>query len=183
MKMYYFIKSKTMLLFFMLFQFIFLLFLIGFILVFCHLFGIERKKTVKLLSIFSVSIFTFLGFINYWNSKKILKVKDFYGEYVIDKSMFKGKQADWQYNHYRFEITEQNEFLFHETESENILKSQTGQVIFLENYKSKRFSLKIKPSNHILIENPTIYRKAHGFYIVFHSQKFGNMFFRKGKWE
>ena len=37
-------------------------------------------------------------------TKKVLDKEDFYGEYVIDRDYFSGKQADWQYNNFRFEI-------------------------------------------------------------------------------
>jgi hypothetical protein len=30
-----------------------------------------------------------------------LEKEDYYGEYTIDRNFFKGKQADWQYNHFR----------------------------------------------------------------------------------
>jgi len=40
-----------------------------------------------------------------------------------------------------------------------------------------------QPTIHILASNPTTYRNAWNFYLVFNSPKFGNMFFKKGKWE
>lgn len=39
-------------------------------------------------------------------AKKTLRKKDFYGEYVIDRTLFRGKQADWQYDNFHFEIKE-----------------------------------------------------------------------------
>ena len=37
-------------------------------------------------------------------AKKILKKKDYYGQYIIDRDFFPGKQADWQYETFRFKI-------------------------------------------------------------------------------
>jgi hypothetical protein len=41
-----------------------------------------------------------------------LDKEDIYGNYVIDRDICSGKQADWQYNHYRFKITEENKNIF-----------------------------------------------------------------------
>lgn len=42
-----------------------------------------------------------------------LKKKDFYGDYVVNRDYFKGRQADWQYNHFRFEIKSNDSILFY----------------------------------------------------------------------
>lgn len=33
------------------------------------------------------------------------------------------------------------------------------------------------------LSDPTIYRKVWGFFLVFNSLEFNNMYFRKGKWK
>ena len=33
------------------------------------------------------------------------------------------------------------------------------------------------------LSDPTIYRKVWGFFLVFNSPQFNNMYFRKGKWK
>ena len=45
-------------------------------------------------------------------SKKVLEKSDYYGEYIIDRAYFSGKQADWQYNNFRFEIKKMIPFIF-----------------------------------------------------------------------
>ena len=35
----------------------------------------------------------------------------------------------------------------------------------------------------LLVENPTTYRSAWSFYLVFYSPKFNNVYFKKGSWE
>jgi len=52
--------------------------------------------------------FSFIQF----TAKKTVTKKDIYGSYTIDRSKFAGQQADWQYNHFRFEITKDQQFFF-----------------------------------------------------------------------
>lgn len=41
-----------------------------------------------------------------------LEKEDICGKYVIDKSYFEGKNADWQFEHFSFEITKEHDFFF-----------------------------------------------------------------------
>jgi len=117
-------------------------------------------------------------------TKMIVDPSDIYGEYVIDREMFKGKQTDWQYDHYRFEIKKDNTLLFYVTDKEKILKTHKGHVTFLAPYASSRIVIHInQPRHHILESNPTMYREIWSFYYVFESKYYGNMFFKKGEWE
>ncbi|MCW3788925.1 hypothetical protein [Plebeiibacterium sediminum] len=115
--------------------------------------------------------------------KKKLKHKDFYGTYVIDRGFFKGKQADWQYDHFRFEITKDDSIFFYVTDKEEIKRTYKGTISTLKQYYSERLVINMeKPTHHIMISNPTIYRETWDFYLVFNSSKFYNMYFRKGIW-
>jgi hypothetical protein len=121
--------------------------------------------------------------IQFFFSKKDLQRDDICGEYVIDRTKFPGKQADWQYDHFRFEITKENKFLFHITEGDVIHKTDTGKVVFLEACQRPRIILQVAPPRHHIIEDkPTLYSASVLFYYVFHSPRFGNVFFTKGKW-
>jgi len=115
---------------------------------------------------------------------KNIERDDLYGEYIIDRSEFPGKQADWQYNHFRFRITRENKLYFYLLEDGKIVKVYTGTVSFLENYVRPRLVLQvIEPTHHIIEDNPTLYYTGSSFYYVFNSPKFGNVFFVKGEWE
>lgn len=118
-------------------------------------------------------------------TKKVLDKSDFYGEYVIDRDFFSGKQADWQYNHFRFEIKENDIIYFHVTNKEKILETYKGSITTPSPYGSARLSIDMdnQPTHHILSSNPTIYREVWDFFLVFNSPKFHNMYFRKGKWK
>jgi len=113
-----------------------------------------------------------------------LEKDDYYGTYVIDRAYFSGKQADWQYNHYRFEIKENDSIYFYVTDRERIVKTHTGVISTLDTYASARLVIKMnKPSHHIFTTYPTTYRSTWRFFLVFHSPKYNNMFFKKGKWK
>lgn len=115
----------------------------------------------------------------------ILEKEDYYGEYIIDRNFFKGKQADWQYNHFRMKITETDSIFLYTMEDEQIVAIHKGTISTVKPYNSERLVLKMnKPNHHITETNPTTYRKTcWDFYLVFNSKKFHNMYFRKGIWE
>jgi hypothetical protein len=119
----------------------------------------------------------------------ILTQKDIIGNYVIDKSKFPGKQADWQYENFKFTITENEELIFKSRIYDNIWKSDTVKISYSTGYydldKEEYCNRKIRidsdsTSHHIISDNPTLFRQNFGkFYYVFESEKFGNVFFKK----
>lgn len=51
-----------------------------------------------------------------WLSKPIsLNKKDYYGTYVVNRKYFRGYQADWQYESFRFEIKDNDSIYFYIT--------------------------------------------------------------------
>ncbi len=119
-----------------------------------------------------------------FHRKKKVKKSDIYGQYIIDRTKFPGKQADWQYEHFRFEITKRNKLIFHHTDGKEILKTDTAHVKFLEYHANNRIRIiKYAPMHHIVDSEPTLYRNIWSFYYVFESPEFGNVFFTKGKWK
>lgn len=148
---------------------------------------ISRKILIgKILGFIWIGIFGLIllsGLIRWLTSKTELEKEDYYGEYVINRDYFKGKQTDWQYNHFRFEITKKDSILFYITDNKKILKIYRGTISTTKPYNSERLIIIMeKPTHHIMINNPTTYRSAWGFYLVFNSPKFYNVFFKKGKW-
>ena len=108
---------------------------------------------------------------------------DIYGEYVINQNKCAGKQADWQYEHYRFKITEDNKMYFYLLQNGKIVKTITKPIEIKDFYTSARLDIKPNENDfHIIRQNPTLYREVWSFYYVFESEKFGNMFFTKKKW-
>lgn len=146
-----------------------------------------KKIYGKILGLFWLMIvILFAGFsiVRLFKTKKDVEKEDIYGEYIVDRTKYAGKQADWQYNHFRFKITPDNQFIFDETENDSIVKTYRGTVTFLEGFKQPRIVIQVDtPSHYIIDPHPTLYRKPFSFYYVFHSSKAGNVFFTKGKWE
>ena len=145
---------------------------------------IFRDLNIGLWLLF-ISIPVILLIESFLNSKTNVEKEDIYGNYIINRNKCKGKQADWQYNHYRFKITNDNKIYFYVTDKERIVKSFTGKIE-INSYSNPSTLFKInfeEPIFHILQENPTLYRETWTYYYVLHSQKYGNMFFTKGNWE
>ena len=173
---------------FLLFKFLFLL-IIGPLLVWVLIIGLQNRKNLFGKAIFT-SASVFLGFLlitisyNLLSRKKILEKDDYYGKYIIDRNYFPGRQADWQFNNYRFEITEKDSIFLYVTESKTLTKLYSGIITTIKPYNSERLVIHMnKPTHHVMNSNPTIYREPWGFYLVFNSPKFSNMYFRKGTWE
>lgn len=134
------------------------------------------------LGLFALMIFAELA--NKLSSKTLLEKEDYYGEYIINRDYFKGPQTDWQYNHFRFKITDKDSIYFYVTEKERILETYRGKIGTITHYSSARLLIGMEqPSHHILTSYPTTYRSAWSFYLVFDSPNFQNVFFKKGKWK
>ncbi len=119
-----------------------------------------------------------------FTEKPLLTRADYYGSYLVDRTKFPGRQADWQYNHFRFTITADDKVAFHVTEQDSVIETYQGEISTVRPYSSERLVMQMEqPTHHILTTNPTVYRRPGGFYLVFYSPKFGNVFFTKGEWE
>ncbi len=112
-----------------------------------------------------------------------LSKKDYYGTYIIDKKYYPGRQADWQYENFRFEIKHNDSIYFYVTDKNKINTTYYGSIKTTPNYYSERLILKMaQPTHHILKSNPTTSRGIWDFYLVFKSDSFNNVFFKKGTW-
>ena len=143
----------------------------------------------KILGYFWLSLFGLflLGtIVKLLTDQKTIKRKHYYGEYVINRDYFKGKQTNWQYDHFRFEIKKNDSIYFYETDKEKIIKKYRGAIKTTDpsQYGSERLIINMEqPIHHIMTSNPTTYRSAWSFYLVFHSDKFNNVYFKKGTWK
>ena len=110
---------------------------------------------------------------------------DVYGDYIIDRRKYPGENAEWQYHHYRFTITETDSIYFYVTDKNRIVRtykgpvdiSSRGVIVPFIDYPMG-FS-----KYHVLNDNPTLYRNPFSFYYVFKSPLYGNMFFIKGEYK
>ncbi|WP_298153809.1 hypothetical protein [Flavobacterium sp.] len=141
-------------------------------------------KTMGAIWFFIVLAVFLVSLLQFVSSKTVPGIDDIRGKYVVDRRFFPGKQADWQYDHFRFEITDDDQFLFYVIEKDQILKTYRGAITYSDTYTPPRIALHFKqPTHHIIADNPTLYREVWSFYYVFHSEKFNNMYFKKGDWE
>lgn len=159
---------------------------------------IKWKKHYALFILLSIWTLFILGTGLLWITESYFKPmivtqQDIYGTYVIDTEKFPGKQADWQYENFRFTITQNNELIFESHIYDNKWRADTVKVSYSSGYfdldKNEYCNRKIRihsdsTSHHIIRDNPTLYRESfNSFYYVFESEKFGNVFFRKGQWK
>ncbi|WP_131450860.1 hypothetical protein [Chryseobacterium sp. FH1] len=120
---------------------------------------------------------------NFLNSKTNVEKNDYYGTYIIDNNKFKGENADWQYNHYRFEITKDDELNLYVTDKNKVLKVYKRKIEFIEGSASPHLKIINENPNFILDSEPTLYRNSWDFYLVFKTKPYSNMFYKKGKWK
>ena len=140
-------------------------------------------KTLKYIWFGIIGLVIFSLTVQWLTAKTKLSKTDYYGTYIVNRNYFRGKQADWQYNSFRFEIKENDSIYFYQTDREKILKKYRGKISIIKSNHSARLIVNMKkPTNHIVEFNPTTYRSAWSFYLVFYSEKFNNVYFKKGKW-
>lgn len=100
------------------------------------------------------------------------------GCYHIDRNFYPGLNAEWQYNHFRFEITRNDDFLFYEKLKDGSVKRTEGRVEYYRRSPPFLFRIEGIPEHPLVDFYPSHYRGNLKFYFVFES-KFGNMFWRK----
>lgn len=141
-------------------------------------------KTLGLILVGILGLVMLSAIVQWLTTKTILKKKDYYGQYIINRDYFPGRQADWQYNSFRFEIKENDSIYFYVTDKEQILKVYKGTITTTKPYSSERLIINMEqPTYHIMASNPTTYRSAWSYYLVFYSPKFNNVYFKKGRWK
>lgn len=169
----------------MLIQFIFFIIICGVSLILLLLYYGTKNKVFKKLFIgywlFFILSFVSLLLVGFINSPTTVDKEDIYGIYEVDKDMFRGKNADWQFQHFSFEIKESGTFYFYEYyDNGKISSKHTGNVEFIEGYASPHLRLSnVKPEHQIVDNEPLLVRNKWNFNYVFKSKKFGNVFFKK----
>ena len=144
------------------------------------------KAIFKGCAAFGVIVVFFIVFAlikEYFTGKMHVSQQDIYGTYVIDRTMFPGENADWQYNHFRIEVTKSDSIKLYVTDGEKINKTHTSKIEFTLDNRPHIRIIADSLQHPILKENPTLYRKPFSFYYVFESPLYGNMFFTKGEYE
>lgn len=101
------------------------------------------------------------------------------GEYRIDKDFYPGVNAEWQFAHYKFFITKEDEIIFIcMNDKGNTRKIFKHKISYIDGPPAL-WKIQSDSTHHIIQNQPTLYRSHNDFYYVFNSTKYGNMFFRK----
>ncbi len=141
-------------------------------------------KTLGLIWIIISGLILLSGIAQWLTADTLLEKKDYYGEYIVNRDYFPGRQTDWQYDNFRFEIKNNDSIYFYVTNKEEILKTYRGTITTTKSYRSQRLIINMEqPVHHIMRTNPTTFRSAWSFYLVFYSPEFNNVYFKKGKWK
>ncbi len=107
---------------------------------------------------------------------------DVIGTYRVDREMFSGRQADWQHEHFRLTITEDDTVVLESLDSNgswHVFKREITPVQGVNSYLWRFPNEGDSTVHHILAHTPTLHRQQWGFYYSFRSPRFGNVFFRK----
>ncbi|RYY06468.1 MAG: hypothetical protein EOP43_06255 [Sphingobacteriaceae bacterium] len=147
------------------------------------IYAIAKQTWKTLLIVVVLWVLTILLFIlstiatNFRTPIRLTKT-DIVGNYRIDTTFFKGKNAKWQYDHYRFTITPTDSIYFYMTHNNTILKTIKGKLKYFSG-PPDLWVVQGDTSYHLIKYPPTLFRGYKKFYYVFHSDFYGNMFFRK----
>lgn len=113
-----------------------------------------------------------------------IEKKHYYGSYVIAREFFSGEQVDWQYDHFRFEIKDNDSIYFHLTNGAKINKTYRGGISTIKLDSNENLILHMDtPTHHILKTNPRLYLKDNELFLVFKSKKYHHVYFKKGEWK
>ncbi len=100
------------------------------------------------------------------------------GLYEIDSSFYPGRNSDWQKEHFTFEITKDDKFLFNEKLKDGSVKTVQGVIEWYRESPPMLFRIVMEQEHELVDQYPALYRGNRKSYYVFES-KFGNMFYRK----
>ncbi len=143
-----------------------------------------RKKTALkvLAAIWTITIVLFVvgAVADHFRTPIMLTKQDVVGEYRIDTTFYTGKNSRWQYSRYKFRITESDSIYFAIMNEGRSCKTY-GHKIIAESGPPFLWSVIADSTCHVISGKPILFRGHNKFYYVFHSSKFGNMFFRRTK--
>jgi ABC-type transport system involved in multi-copper enzyme maturation permease subunit len=141
------------------------------------------KPLLVVAGLWGLTILMFaLASIADYNRKPIrLTRQDVIGEYHIDTNFFSGANARWQYDHYKFYITNNDSILFTVSNDKGVPQKLYRHKVTYSGGQPTLWKISADTTHHIIRQQPTLYRGHNKFYYVFRSDKYGNMFFRKNQ--
>ncbi len=135
-------------------------------------------KKVILIWLVPLMFMSVLLSLSWVLSLKKVNKDNIIGHYEVDDRFYPGSHAAWQKNTYRFEVRSGNQFILYVRLADNLEKEYKGDITWA-NEATEKWSISMVPPHHVVDPHPVLYRERFGFYYVFRTKKFGNMFFRK----
>lgn len=146
-------------------------------------FFVEKKKSTLIILAgvwgLTIIVINVISIADHYQRPIRLTKHDIVGEYRIDTKFFPGTNAKWQYEHYKFYITDKDSILFMVLKEKGMPGALYKHKIKYSDGPPDLWSIIADSTHHVIRNKPTLYRGHDKFYYVFHSEKFGNMFFRK----
>lgn len=129
--------------------------------------------------VFLIAGFAMLFIILHYDTPIQLTRQDIIGEYRIDRNFYPGKNAQWQYDHYKYYITDKDSIVFVVyNDDKSPSRFIKHKISYVPGYKC-RLKINADSTYHVINDQPTLYRSHSRFYYVFKSVHYGNMYFRK----
>jgi len=122
-----------------------------------------------------ISVVGLLLLIKWWFTPVSLTQEDIIGRWEIHRKMYPGENADWQRENFWIEINSEKLIIYDNSNKIPITVSATVDWFHSPQY---RFRVLTTSPHHLLTSGgPSIYRGYKGYYLVFKSSQYGNMFF------
>lgn len=136
---------------------------------------------LKRIAVFWSAPLVFIGatiFLIWWLSPAAVTKDSIVGCYEVDDRFYPGPNARWQKQLFRFEVGTDNSFVLYERLADGTDKPFFGHVSWA-NDSPEKWSIRMRTPHPVAVKYPLLYRQQHGFYYVFRTKAFGNMFFRR----
>ncbi len=135
----------------------------------------NRNKLSAVPLIVFIAMPFVLIFFSWLFSIKTPDRDDVIGRYVIARSKWPGKNADWQHKTYTLEITDSHAIVC-DTRTKTVWEYR---IEWLKIYEHRWSFADYDKRHHIIGNGPTLYRGRFGHHYVFESPLYGNVFFEK----
>ncbi len=123
---------------------------------------------------------TVLASLVVWSPRRPMPLTevDVIGRYCVDPSIYPGAQADWQRQHFWFDVGAGGKFILHEVLDDGSRRQIQGQLTWHRGPPDLWTVAPAEP-HHVLAQAPLLFRSDKRFFYVMRSPQFGNMFFRR----
>ena len=145
-------------------------------------FFVSKKRIALTIlgAIWGLTILVFIASVisDHYRAPIRLTKSEIIGDYRIDTNFYKGTNAKWQYEHYKFTISPNDSIYFFVINKDTVKKMFKGKLKYSSG-PPDLWTIQSMTTYHVIKYPPILYRGHNKFYYVFKSDIYGNMFFRK----